>query len=274
MATTAKNRVIEVENMVEERANSTMTQIQEVGRKSVFASLGMWRMIYDGALNTVDRSKQFFGEAVERGEGVEKQAMENAKEFTNMVEERASKMQETVRSNFRRYEDDAETVVSNGKNGLDSRIESALQRLNVPTRANIVELNAKLDALSKKIDEALGTQAEVITNEPMPGYDTMTAKEIVSKLNKLTINELVAVKQYEMAHEDRVTVTREVDRRIEAMPIARYDALTVDEIEPMLSTLETAELQKVAEYEANHENRVTLLRAIESELEERKTAVA
>jgi poly(hydroxyalkanoate) granule-associated protein len=263
MTTSVERQITDVENIVEEKTNSALSQIQEVSRKSVYASLGMWRMIYDSALNTVDRSKRFFDEAVERGEDVEKKTMENAKEMTSQVEERASEVQERISRNFRRSESE-----------LESQVESALNRLNVPTRSNIAELNAKLEALSKKIDEIMVVQAEVVVEQPMPRYDNLTAKEIVNKLAPLTIEELVAVKQYEMAQENRVTVLREIDRRLEAMPIARYDALTVDEIEPMLMTLDLSQLENVAEYEAAHENRVTLLRTVESEIEARKTAVA
>lgn len=263
MATKVRQQVIEVENLVEEKTNSTLTQIQNIGRKSVFASLGIGSMIYDGAVNTMDRSKRLFNEAVERGEGVEQTAMDNAKEISSQVEERANKMQERINRSYRRSEQ-----------GLESQIEAALERLGVPNRSTIAELNANLEALSKKIDETIAMQAEVVIEQPMPRYDKLTAKEIVSKLDALTIEELVDLKQYEMAQENRVTVLREVDRRLEEMPIARYDTLTVDEIEPMLATLDMAQLETVAEYEAAHDNRVTLLRAIESEVEARKTAVA
>lgn len=262
MATTTQQRIIEVENL-EEKTNNALDQIQDMGRKSMFASLGMWRMVYDSAMNAVDRSKCFLNSAVEKGEGVEQMAMDNVNEFTNQVQERANQMQGRMTRSFRRSKDE-----------MDSQIESALNRLDVPTRSSIVELNTKLDALDKKLNELMVMQSEDVTEQPMPRYDNLTAKEIVGKLDRLTIEELVAVKQYEMVHENRVTVLREVDRRLNAMPIARYDEMTVDEIEPMLSTLDIVQLENVAEYEKAHENRVTLMRAIESQVEARKTAVA
>lgn len=260
---TANGQAIEVENLVEEKTNNALTKIQDISRKSVTAYIGMWRMIYDGAKSTVDRSMHLFDNAVERGEDVEQEAINNTKEITNQAEERANKMQNRITRSFRRSKDE-----------MDSQIESALNRLDIPSRANIAELNAKLDVLDKKLNELMALQAEAVVELPMPRYDKLTAKEIVSKLAPLTIEELAAVKQYEMAQENRVTVLREVDRRLEAMPIARYDALTVDEIEPLLTTLNIVQLENVAEYEAAHENRVTLLRAIEGEVEARKTAVA
>jgi hypothetical protein len=111
-----------------------------------------------------------------------------------------------------------------------------------------------------------------VAAEPMPRYEQMTAKEVVSRLDALSIEELTAVKQYEMAHENRVTVLREVDSRLQAMPVARYDDMSVQEVEPLLNTLSDNELEYLAKYEAAHENRVTMLRAIDAELKSRPQA--
>ena len=263
MATNMKERLIKVENAAEEKASGALNQVQELGRKSLYAYLGMWRMIYDGAMDTVDSSKRMFNSVVERGAGVEQMAVNEAQEVVAQAETRVNQVQNRVRKTFRRSEQE-----------LEGQIEAILQRLDVPTRANVLKLNANIEALNKKINTVITAQTEGVVERPLPRYDELTAKEIVNRLDALTIDELVAVKQYEMAHENRVTVLREVDRRLQAMPIARYDALTVDEIEPMLATLDAEQLQAVAAYEAAHENRVTLLRSIESELEARETAAA
>ena len=155
---------------------------------------------------------------------------------------------------------------------IEARIEAVLNRLNIPSREQIARLNAKIEALSHTIEELSMTEMDVIIREPLPRYEQMTAKEVVSQLDGLSIEELRAVREYEVAHENRVTVLREVDNRLQAMPIARYDQLTIQEIEPLLSTLSVAELNYLAQYEATHENRVTLLRAIETELKSRPAA--
>lgn len=213
MATAVKEQIIEVENTVEEKTNNALTQVTEVGRKSLFATLGIGRMIYDGALNGVDRSKRFLDEAVERGEGVEQKAMDNAKEISSQVEERASSVQERLSNTYRRSERGLE-------NGLDSQIEAVLNRLDLPSRSSIAKLNADLQALNEKVNGLVAAQVEVVVELPLAGYDKLTAKEIVSKLNGLTIDELAAVKQYEMAHENRVTVLRAVDSKVEGLKTA------------------------------------------------------
>lgn len=259
-----KEQAIELENMVEEKAGGALNRVQDATRKSFFAYLGMWGVAYDGAVGAADYSKRMFDKAVERGSSVEQSVMDEAQGLVANVEDQASE----VRNRLKKRWQDSEQE-------LEAQIKAALNRLELPSQSTLTALNDKIDRLSNKIDSLLVTaETEIVVAQPLPDYDKFTAKKIVGMLDKLTIEELVQVKQYEMAHENRVTVLREVDSLLEEMPIARYDELTVDEVEPLLATLDVEQLKVVAEYEAAHENRVTLLRAIESELETRETAVA
>ena len=259
-----KEQAIELENKVEEQVNGALNRVQDATRKSFFAYLGIWGVAYDGAVGVVDYSKRMFNKAVERGSNVEQSVREEAQGRVANVEDQASEVRDHLKKRWRDSEQE-----------LESQIEAALNRLELPSQSSLTALNDKIDRLNDKIDGLLVTEeTEIVVAQPLPDYDKFTAKKIVGMLDKLTIEELVQVKQYEMAHENRVTVLREVDSLLEEMPIARYDELTVEEIEPLLATLDVAQLKVVAEYEAAHENRVTLLRAIESELENRETAVA
>ena len=259
-----KEQAVELENAVEEMATDTLTRVQDATRKSFFAYLGMWGVAYDGAVGAVDYSKRMFDKAVERGSSVEQSVMDEAQGRVANVEDQASEVRDRLKKRWR-----------NSEQELETQIEAVFNRLELPNQSTLAALNEKIDRLNNKIDGLVVTaETEVVVTQPLPDYDKFTAKKIVSLLDKLTIEELVQVKQYEMAHENRVTVLRDVDRLLEAMPVARYDELTVEEIEPLLATLDVEQLKVVAKYEAAHENRVTLLRAIESELETRETAVA
>lgn len=52
----------------------------------------------------------------------------------------------------------------------------------------------------------------LVTVEPLPRYDELRADEITERLSGLSEAELRQVKQYEMKHQNRVTVTRAVDK--------------------------------------------------------------
>ncbi len=250
---------IEVETIpakVESSLSGQIKQLKSVGRTAVLAYLGMWGLAYDGAQELLTQSQRFVKRAERRGGVVEDKAVTRAR---RTVKRARYKVQDQVKE-----------------------MEAAVERLPlVPqTEAAVKSAKAKLETVSKNLAErvesmkpevvVVETPADVeVVPEPLPGYDTMTAKVIIKELQSLPVSKVMEVREYEMTHENRVTVLREADTLIQAMPIMGYDDLTVEEIEPMLKAMSESELDYLANYEAAHENRVTLLRAIEQEQEAR-----
>jgi poly(hydroxyalkanoate) granule-associated protein len=251
----------------QETLENGVERLQKLGRRTKWAYMGLVGLAYDQAKGRWEQSQQLLERAEDRGQQMDKQVMGEAQKYYEEAGSRINTLQSRVRRNTMEMEDQM-------GDEIESRIETVLNRLNIPSREQITRLNSKIEALSRKIEELsiVGMEEDVTTREPMPRYEQMTAKEVVGQLNGLSIEELRAVKEYEMAHENRVTVLREVDNRLQAMPIARYDQLNVQEIEPLLGTLTVAELNYLSQYEAAHENRVTLLRAIDTEIKSRPNA--
>lgn len=248
---------IEVETIpakVESSLSGQINQLKSVGRTAVLAYLGMWGLAYDGAQELLTQSQRFVKRAERRGGIIEDKAVTRAR---RTVKRARYKVQDQVKE-----------------------MEAAVERLPlVPqTEAAVKSAKTKLETLSKNLVERVEsmkpetvmveTPAEAVP-EPLPGYDTMTAKVIIKELQSLPVSKVMEVREYEMTHENRVTVLREADALIQAMPIMGYDDLTVEEIEPMLKAMSESELDYLANYEAAHQNRVTLLRAIEQEQEAR-----
>jgi poly(hydroxyalkanoate) granule-associated protein len=270
LASGSKESIMNIPNITiieetQESIESSRERLQKLGRRATRAYLGVLGLAYDEAKARWQQGQQLLERAENRGQEMNKQAMSEARNYYEEAGSRLNSLQNRVRRNTAAMEEQM-------GDEIEVRIEAVLNRLNIPSREQIARLNAKIEALNRKIEEAAVAEADATTREPMPQYEQMTAKEVVSQLNELSIEELRAVKEYEMAHENRVTVLREVDGRLQAMPIARYDQLTVQEIEPLLGTLTVAELNYLAEYEAAHEERVTLLRAIETEVKSRPAA--
>jgi hypothetical protein len=61
-----------------------------------------------------------------------------------------------------------------------------------------------------------GAGAEIHVTEPWPGYGEMTAVDIIDRLAAADAGMLAVVRMYESSHRNRVTVTRETDRRLSA----------------------------------------------------------
>ena len=96
------------------------------------------------------------------------------------------------------------------------------------------------------------------------GYGSLTAADIVSRLQGLTQTDLARVYKYEQANEGRSTILEAIDSRLIDLPIATYDALNVDEIIGRLDTLSRSDLRTLRRYEADTKARSTLLEKIDS----------
>lgn len=246
---------IEVENIEEEGAwRERLRFLRTVPGNAVRAYAGFWGLLYDEAQEMVKRSRDVFERAEDRGETLEVDTRERVREVVDKVQRRAEEAEEE----------------------LQEQMESVAGQVNLATREEVAALNIKVDALRRQVDLLLTKLDQVILATqaepeplPLPGYDELTAKEVVAQLDSLTIPQLVALRDYELANDNRVTVLREIDARVNRMPVPGYDELTVEEIEPLLANLEDAQLAYLARYEETHENRVTLLRAIEREQERR-----
>lgn len=128
MATKTK---LPVEDMPEKGnpAEEEHAGIMESMRRVLLASIGL-------AVVTRDELKEFIDKMVERGEIAEQ---EGKKLYAELMEKRKKKTGE------------AEEIASN-------RMREMLDRMDVPTKADIDALSDKISSLSKKVDELKKTQ--------------------------------------------------------------------------------------------------------------------
>ncbi|MCB0007582.1 MAG: phasin family protein [Anaerolineales bacterium] len=117
-----------IEIMEEEIVENGRSAFVETAHKVLLASIG-------AVVISQEEISSFVGRLVERGEIAEKDGrkmlsdvVERRREATNKLTDRAS-------------------------NELDRRIESVLERLNVPTKKDFDKLTSKINGLSRKIDQ-------------------------------------------------------------------------------------------------------------------------
>lgn len=122
----AKQATIEVE--VVENNNGLQAVVVDNVHKVFLVGLGAAAMAQDELTALLDKF-------VEQGENTEKKARES---LTTMVENRKKNVED---ANKRAEEE------------MNSRMESALNRFNIPSRTEIKDLDSKITKLSKKIDE-------------------------------------------------------------------------------------------------------------------------
>lgn len=124
----AKQATIEV--IVEETNENGIVQSVVVDNvhKVFLVGLGAAAMAQDELVNLI-------GKFAEQGEQTEKKARES---ISDMVEGRKKNV---------------EDINKKTEEEMTNRMESALNRFNIPSRAEIKALNTKITVLSKKIDE-------------------------------------------------------------------------------------------------------------------------
>ncbi|RME51161.1 MAG: poly(hydroxyalkanoate) granule-associated protein [Caldilineae bacterium] len=116
----AKNNGTKVTDKVKEELNPILDGV----RKVLLAGVGVVSLAQE-------EMEDFVNRLVERGEIAEKDARQLLDDVLEKRKKHAKKVEEE----------------------LDRRFDDLLDRLNIPTRADIEELNAKIAALTKKIDE-------------------------------------------------------------------------------------------------------------------------
>jgi poly(hydroxyalkanoate) granule-associated protein len=123
----AKQATIEIEVEVEEQDSGLQSAVVDNVHKVFLVGLGAAAMAQDEIVNLLDKF-------VEQGENTEKKARES---ISGIVEDR----KQNVTDANKRAEKE-----------MNSRMESALNRFNIPSRGEIKSLDTKITKLSKKID--------------------------------------------------------------------------------------------------------------------------
>lgn len=85
----------------------------------------------------------------------------------------------------------------------------------VPSLPGILEsVRHALHHSDRTVRQLTQTTAAFLQAQPITGYDTLTANQVVQSLHGLTAKELQAVRQYEANHKNRTSVLRALDTRL------------------------------------------------------------
>lgn len=133
----------EIEIVTEEVETSwetTRKQIADYSRKMFLVSLGVVGMAQDNLKDAWKSSQKFTDKLIERGETFEEKNLRRAREeATEQVEE----------------------VVEKGKSRFDETVETVINRLNLPTRSTVTDLEKQIASLGRKIDRIRKDQDKV-----------------------------------------------------------------------------------------------------------------
>ncbi len=214
METKLDVRNIDLRN-AQEMVEDNVKQMQKSGRKVALAYAGLFGMAYDGAISILKRGGKFVDEAESRGVKMEETAQRQMKDAQRGMKKQVKKAEKEMEKVQKRLVKQLRRSEATAENEVDTQVERVLERLGIPSRERIVKLSAEIEALSRKIDQQVAQAQTAEMEAPLAGYDAMTAREIVALLDGMYPAQLAEVKAYETARENRVTVIREVERRLE-----------------------------------------------------------
>jgi poly(hydroxyalkanoate) granule-associated protein len=120
--------------IIEEEVNEEPNALLETARRVLMAGVGV-------VVLAQEEIEEFVNKLIERGEIAEK---DGRKLINEVIENRKNQAQETKQATQEEF---------------DKRLESILDRLNVPTRGDIDKLNTKVTELTAKVEELKKTMA-------------------------------------------------------------------------------------------------------------------
>ncbi len=202
----------------QEKVEDNVKQLRNMSRKAVLAYVGVLGLAVDEAKAVLERGQKLVEQAERRGEKLErkleKEATRELKRSRRELEKRVKRLQKQLQKLQKQGRKSVRGKERKTEKLLERQVEEILERMGIPSRERIEKLNKEIDALARKIDQALAEQQPQVAL-PIPDYDELSVREILQALDKLTPEQLQAIKEYEAAHKGRVTVLREVDRRLQ-----------------------------------------------------------
>ncbi len=175
---------------VQEKVEDSVKSSQDMSRKVMLASIGMWGLAYDKAQDFWGAGVSLIDKAEKRGEMLEQ---EFNKQFHKVQQ------QPEVKKVVDAVEDSVDVVSKNAKTVVNE-VEKFLG-----------QFQAKAEEVAKEVQIEVESAMEAV----MPGYDEMAAKDIVVKLPGMPKEKLIEIREYEVKGKNRVTVLREIDVMLE-----------------------------------------------------------
>jgi hypothetical protein len=179
---------------VQEKVEDSVKQAQDFGRKMFLASVGMWGLAYDKGQEFWKYGWDLVDKAEKRGEEIE---MEWSKQFDKLQEN--PEVKKVVD-----YVEDQVDVVSKNAKSVVAEAEKFLG-----------QFQAKGEEAAKNV----AIEVEAVMDAVLPGYDEMSAKDIVVQLTDLPKGKLIEIREYEVKNKNRVTVLREIDAMLETSDV-------------------------------------------------------
>lgn len=227
---------------VQERMEDGVKEARRLSRKAMLAYTGMWGMTYDVAKSVTTDSQKWMDKAEKRGEEIEKEFLA---EF-NKVEKQAT---DEFKKWYGKVEGQVEKVTKEVSERADGLVKSVrtldLNRNGKADMAEATDAAKEIKISAAKVVDKVETKVEAAKKDAVKA-----AEKIVAEANAA------------------VEKTTDLAKSVFDEVWQGYDEMGAKDIVTGLSTMDMDKLAKVREHEAAHKNRVTILREIDTRMQE------
>lgn len=182
---------------MQDLVDETSEMVTHAPERIMKASRGALNMTREEADHLLARGHDLFDELVQRGEKIEQEQTGRINHWLKDWESRGRKQ------------------VHVAEEQIEHQVQNALRALHIPSADDVMQLNKQLDKIGKKLDAYIKTAEQAAL--PIPNYTSLAAKEVVAMLGDLDEQGLMAVQKFEMAHDGRKTILRDIEHKLEAM---------------------------------------------------------
>ncbi len=147
------------------------------------------------------KSRQILHENGER-------TQQTVEQVRTRVTQQQSELQEMAQVRVTRLREGTEIGVKVAQ-VIEKRVESMLGQLFETGQRQLQDVDARIEQIMQQVEEKLSE--EII---PIANYDELNVDEIINLLGPLDGIELRAIRKYEMANKNRVTVLRAIDQKL------------------------------------------------------------
>ncbi len=205
---------------VQEGVEDNSKKAREIGRKALLAYLGIWGLSYDAGKSIYTDGWKWVDTAEKRGEKIEHAFVKVTDSYQKSITDNVNKLAHKVEDGAKQVLDvttQVEKVNQSAQRFWNQRMgKSASDQVEEIG----VQLAESLNGMSESATEQLKDAVEVIKSPVdaiWSGYDELSVKDIAAGLDKESMSQLEALRDYEVANKNRVTVLREIDARMQAM---------------------------------------------------------
>ena len=171
---------------VQEKVEDSMKGAQNMSRKVALATIGFWGLAYDWTQDLWKVSNELVDKAEKRGEEIE----HDWNQQFNKLQEKPE-----VKKVVDYVEDQVDGVSKNAKSVV------------VEVEKFLAQFQPKAEEIAKEV----AVKIEEVVEAVFPGYDELSAKDIVAQLDVMPKEKLIEIREYEVKNKNRVTVLREID---------------------------------------------------------------